>query len=60
MFEELKLKLFEKLKNDKSGKLDVAKVRVFLRKEGIRISSWKAYQIKGNIESEHPEMFDEQ
>jgi len=31
-------------------------MRVHLRKSGI-ISTWKAYQIKGNIEAAHPEIF---
>jgi hypothetical protein len=34
-------------------------MRVFLRKSGI-ISTWKAYQIKGNIEAANKDLFDEQ
>jgi hypothetical protein len=41
------------------GQLSVPKMRVWLRTEGIRLSSWKAYQIKGNIEGSHPELFAE-
>jgi hypothetical protein len=47
------------LLNEKSGKLDVSKLRLLLRKNGILISSWKAYQLKGNIEAAHPELFDQ-
>lgn len=47
------------LLNDRSGKLDVNKMRVFLRNQGIRLSHWKAYQIKGNIEVEHPQLFEQ-
>lgn len=57
--EQLLMPMVEKLRNDKSQKLDVNKIRVFLRKKGIRISSWKTYQIKGNIEAANPELFDE-
>jgi len=47
------------LLNERSGKLDVSKMRVHLRKSGIIISTWKAYQVKGNIEASHPEIFEE-
>jgi len=57
--EEILLPELPELLNEKSGKLDVSKIRVFLRKSGVIISTWKAYQIKGNIEAAHPEMFDE-
>ena len=39
------------------GMLSVPKMRVFFREHGIHLSHWKAYQIKGNIESCHPEHF---
>lgn len=45
--------------NEKTGKLDVSKMRMFLRAQGIIISSWKAYQIKGNLEAAHPDMFEQ-
>jgi len=48
-----------RLLNEKSEKLDVSKIRVFLRKSGIIISTCKAYQIKRNIEADHPELFDD-
>lgn len=49
------------LKNlvNEKGQLSVPKIRVFLREQGIRISSWKTYQIKGNIEGAHPELFEQ-
>ena len=57
--EEILFPEVPELLNERSGKLDVSKMRVFLRKSGIIISTWKAYQIKGNIEAANPEMFDE-
>jgi hypothetical protein len=39
------------------GMLSVPRMRVFFREQGVHISHWKAYQIKGNIESCHPELF---
>jgi len=34
-------------------------MRLFLSKnERVRISTWKAYQIKGNIEAQYPERFE--
>jgi hypothetical protein len=44
---------------NEKGQLSVPKMRVWLREEGIRISSWKAYQIKGNIQGAHPELFEQ-
>lgn len=46
------------LKTEK-GMLDVAAMRLFLRESGISISSWKAYNIKRNLEKLHPELFGE-
>lgn len=57
--EEILMPDIEQLLNERSGKLDVSKMRVYLRKSGIIISTWKAYQIKGNIEATHPELFEE-
>jgi len=57
--EEMLLPSVDELLNEKSKKLDVSKIRVFLRKMGIIISTWKAYQIKGNVEAMNPELFDE-
>jgi hypothetical protein len=43
-----------------SGRLNVGKIRVYLREnEGVRISAWKAYQIKSNLEGSHPELFEQ-
>jgi len=39
------------------GRLSIAHMRVFFREHDIHLSHWKAYQIKGNIESCHPELF---
>lgn len=56
--EQILMPEIPQLLNEKSGKLDVSKMRVFLRREGIIISSWKAYQIKGNIEAANPTLFE--
>ena len=41
------------------GKLDVSAMRIFLREEhGIGISSWKAYQIKNNLEHRFKSKFE--
>ncbi|MCK4385642.1 MAG: hypothetical protein KAW52_05195 [candidate division Zixibacteria bacterium] len=46
--------------SEKTGRLSISKMRLLLReKEKISISTWKAYQIKGNMEAEHPELFDD-
>lgn len=42
------------------GKLDVAKLRLYLREEyGIHVSIWKGYNIKSMIEAAHPKEFEE-
>lgn len=47
----------DSLMTDK-GTLDVAKMRIYLRDEhGVQISSWKAYQIKRNLELRFREKF---
>ncbi len=57
--EQILMPGIEQLRNEKTGKLDVSKMRVFLRDQGIIISTWKCYQVKGNIEASNPQMFDE-
>lgn len=57
--EQILIPEVSQLLNEKTGKLDVSKMRVFLRDQGISISTWKAYQVKGNIEAAHPQMFDQ-
>lgn len=47
------------LLNEKSGRLDANKLRIFLRKRGINITPWRARQIKGNVEAEYPEKFEQ-
>lgn len=40
------------------GKIDVSKMRLYLREElGIHLSIWKSYNIRGLIEAAHPEKF---
>lgn len=39
------------------GRLDVAVMRLLLREKGIVISSWRAYNIKRNMELLYPELF---
>jgi ABC-type dipeptide/oligopeptide/nickel transport system ATPase component len=41
------------------GLLDVAAMRLYLRDQGMSISSWKAYNIKRNLEKRFPELFGE-
>ena len=49
----------ENLRNER-GKLDIGKLRVFLRDETkIRISIWKAYQVKRMIEASNPQLFEQ-
>lgn len=47
------------LLNEKSGRLDANKLRIFLRKHGVNITPWRARQIKGNVEAEYPEKFEQ-
>jgi hypothetical protein len=55
--EDVIMPVMDSLLTDK-GTLDVAHMRVYLRDEhGIQISSWKAYQIKRNLELRFREKF---
>lgn len=50
----------DELISDRTGRISTAKLRLYLRaNEKVRISTWKAYQIKGNIEAQFPERFEE-
>jgi hypothetical protein len=51
----------DELISEKTGRISVHKLRLKLRKNKppIRISTWKAYQIKGNLEALFPKKFDE-
>lgn len=58
--EEMLIPHLDELISERTGRISTAKLRLFLRKnERVRISTWKAYQIKGNIEAQHPEKFEE-
>jgi len=57
--EQIVKPMIPSLKNNKTGKLDINKMNVSLRGQGIRISSWKLYRIKGNIEAENPQLFEQ-
>jgi hypothetical protein len=57
--EQIIMPEIEALRNSMSGKLDVGKIRVFLRDQGIRLSVWKTYQIKRTIESANPKLFEQ-
>lgn len=59
--EEILLPDIQELISEKTGKISVGKLRVHLRKHKppVFLSTWKAYQIKGNLEADHPELFDE-
>lgn len=59
--EEILMPDILKLINEKTGKISVGRLRVYLRNHEppIMLSTWKAYQIKGNLEHAHPEIFEE-
>ena len=42
-------------KEDQEKKISIPKMRLYLREQGIRISTYKAYKIKNNLELLHPE-----
>lgn len=49
----------EELLSDKTERLSVGKMRVWLKREhGIVLSSWKTRQIKENIETSNPQLYD--
>lgn len=56
--ESILIPKIRELLNEKSRKLDVNKLTIFLRNQNIRISRWRAYQIKGNIEAQNPALFE--
>lgn len=58
--EKLLMPVMEEMRNEKNQRLDVNKMRIFLRNQGIRVTRWRLYQVKGNIESEHPSMFEQE
>jgi hypothetical protein len=60
--ENMLLPYLDDLVSDRTGKLSVGKMRAKLRKldPPVKISTWKAYQIKANIEADFPEKFDEE
>ena len=45
--------------SERTHKMAVGKMRVFLRKQKIILSSWKTRQIKENLEAAFPELFPE-
>ena len=58
--EDLLLPHLDEIISDRTGRISTARMRLYLRKyERVRISTWKAYQIKGNIEAQYPEKFEE-
>lgn len=60
MIPELKKHLNDFL-SDRTGKLSVGKMRVFLRDEHeIHLSAWKTRQLKESLEALHPDLFDEE
>lgn len=56
--ESMLMPAIEQLKN-KKGSLDVVAIRLYLREEGIRISQWKAYNLKNNILQRHKDLFEQ-
>lgn len=57
--EEMVMENIDNLLNSK-GKINVSKMRLYLRKEKrVKLTIWKAYNIKGLIEAAHPEKFEE-
>lgn len=57
--EKILMPELQQLLNEKTGKLDINKMRMLLRDQSIRITYWKAYQIKGNIEASNPKLFEQ-
>ena len=58
--EDIFLPLLDELLSERTGRISTAKMRLFLRREQrVRISTWKAYQIKGNLEAQFPDKFEE-
>lgn len=49
----------ESLKSEKTGRLSVGKMRVFLTRKKIRLSEWKTRQAKEYIEAAYPDLFEE-
>ena len=56
--EEMLIPHLDELLSDRTGMINVGKLRLCLRKQKVRISTWKAYQLKGNLEAAYPEKFD--
>jgi len=56
--ENLIMPAIEQLRSDKTRRLSVGKMRVYLRDRKVMLSSWKTRQIKESIEAAHPEKFD--
>lgn len=59
--EQMILPDIQEIISEKNGRISVGKLRVYLRKQDppVYLSTWKAYQIKGNLENAHPELFEE-
>ena len=58
--EEMLVPHLDELLSERTGRISTAKMRLFLRREQrVRISTWKAYQIKGNLEAQFPDKFEE-
>ena len=59
--EEMLEPYLRELLSEKTGKISVSKLRLHLRMQNppVIVSTWKAYQIKGNMEAKHPELFDD-
>lgn len=58
--EEMALQYISEIVDENTGKVSVPKLRVILRKKcNVRLSTWKAYQIKGNLEAQYPEKFED-
>lgn len=56
--EDLLMPHIEQLRSERTARLSVGKMRVFLRDHKVFLSSWKTRQIKESIEAAHPDLFD--
>ena len=58
--EEILFPHLKEFTSERTGKLAVGKMRVFLRENSIMRSAWKTRQLKENLEAQHPELFGEE
>jgi len=59
--EEMLEPYLRELISEKTGRISISKLRLHLRMQdpSVIVSNWKAYQIKGSLEAQNPELFDD-